>query len=78
MNCPYCNLNPYGIEGSSAIDCCEYGYALFGLKLPREVVDKAAEQGLHLTGGSLPAQQALSKPEVSSAPKQNPIPPTRK
>ena len=38
----------------------------------------AAQQGLHLTGGSLPAQQALSKPEVSSAPKQNPIPPTRK
>jgi len=23
-----------------------------------------AQQGLHLTGGSLPAQQALSKPEV--------------
>ncbi|HQX18183.1 MAG TPA: hypothetical protein PLA27_17320 [Anaerolineales bacterium] len=39
---------------------------------------KAAQQGLHLTGGSLPAQQALSKPEVSSASKQNPVPPTRK
>ena len=38
----------------------------------------AAQQGLHLTGGSLPAQQAISKPEVLSAPKQNPVPPTRK
>ena len=38
----------------------------------------AAQQGLRLTGGSLSAQQALSKPEVLSAPKQNPVPPTRK
>jgi hypothetical protein len=38
----------------------------------------AAQQNMHLTGGGLPAKKALSKPEVSSAPKQNLVPPTRK
>ena len=38
----------------------------------------AAQHHMHLTGGESAANQALSQPKVSSAPKQNPVPPTRK
>jgi hypothetical protein len=40
--------------------------------------DCAAQHHMHLTGGESAANQTLSQPKVSSAPKQNPVPPTRK
>lgn len=39
--CPYCELNPFGIPGCSAVDCCLYGFYLFGLGISREIVDEA-------------------------------------
>ena len=38
----------------------------------------AAQHHMHLTGGDSAANQALPTPGGSSAPKKNPVPPTRK
>lgn len=75
VTCPYCHCNPFGVTGSSAVDCCEYGYMLFGWELSRAFVDNAAQHRMHLTDGILRDLSKLSEPEQLSALKDLLTPP---
>jgi len=68
-------------DGQWKWQCLECGKTFLGkIGDAKGAIDshEAAEHHMHLTGGESVANQALPTPEVSSAPKQNPVPPTRK